>query len=203
MCFFKVKTAQKEDAFSFSLVLLTHLMPEAQENKLDTRKVPSFLSLCSVALAQTLTVIRTWWLLIVSNNWLKVTETAGFSSPCWVWIWWIKLLRPRSALCMDLNRYKVFLPMNLPYFAFCILSIQQLCSDSICSLKVFVEKIKFQGVLGIVSWNLTLKFFIFKEEKITQFKRAIIVLLFSARTAFGNIKLTSVCCEEKWEISEY
>lgn len=36
-----------------------------------------FLCVCCVA-CKTLAVIRTWWLLIVTNSWLKVAEAAGF-----------------------------------------------------------------------------------------------------------------------------
>lgn len=69
MCF-------QKHALSLCWALLTHCQKLGKIHQ-DAGRGTSFLFVCCVAW-KTLTVIRTWWLLIVTNNCLKVAEAAGF-----------------------------------------------------------------------------------------------------------------------------
>lgn len=69
---------------------------------------------------------------------------------------------------MDLNHYKGSpAHESFPPLHFVFPSIQQLHCDGICSLKVFTEKIRFQGSWALFLGNqLTLKLLIFEEKKL-------------------------------------
>lgn len=96
----------------------------------------SFLFVCGEALTQPLTVIRTRWLLILTNNQAKSSEN-GRVSRCNAESEYDRLgfWGPEQPYLWACIATEVLLPMNLPLFPFCVTSFQHLHCGGICSPK--------------------------------------------------------------------
>lgn len=147
---FPSKTQRKSrvprmEGLSLCSASLTHFCQKPWKINWDARRGTSFLFVCGETLTQTLTVIRTRWLLIVTKNQAKSSKN-GRVSRCHAECEHdqLGLWGPEQPYLWACIATEVLLPENLPLFAFCVTSFQHLRFGGICSPKWSWE-------LGLVS----------------------------------------------------
>lgn len=128
-------------------------------------------SLCVVCL----TVIRTWWLLIVTNNWLTVAEAAGFPDAMLRLNMMGGACRSWSSLIYGLDCTEALLPWIFPS-PFCVTGFQLWHCGGICNPRGSRE-------LGFVPQTPTSTDVFICRGKQLQFKNVIALSMLSARTA--------------------